>query len=302
MANSERAIGRRWAGLLSLLTGWFCLGLPVVGATQLSLTSEHPQQGETIEVTVVGGGTAGEAQPAVEFNGAQYRLFPAPSGDGSGSPVPGDAPPDSPTLKTLIAVPADLAIGTYTLTCGRLKRTVSVTSGHYPVQRLRLPKARAELQPGPGEQEAVDGAKKIQSPERLWDGQFRVPCQARVSAGYGIRRVVNGKLLKDYFHSGIDYAGGLGASVRAPADGRVMLASTGFRLHGNTISLDHGQGVVTFYIHLQKILVKHGQLVKAGDLIGKVGQSGRANGPHLHFSLYVNQVAANPVYWYRRAF
>jgi len=276
-----------------------CLAAVLAPPSQAALTvsTARPKQGQTIAVTVVDQGTAGEAPADVEFNGARYKLFP------SGQSAPEDAAPvPSRTLQTLIALPADLSPGNYALIWGQEKKSIAVLSGQYPVQRLRLPRARAELEAGPGEREAVDGAKKTLSETRLWEGPFRVPCQARVSAGYGIRRVVNGKLLKDYFHSGMDYAGGLGAPVRAPAAGRVVLASTGFRLHGNTICLDHGQGVVTFYIHLQKILVKKGDLVKAGDLIGKVGQSGRANGPHLHFSVYVNQVAANPLYWYRQSF
>ncbi|HEY9869350.1 MAG TPA: M23 family metallopeptidase, partial [Candidatus Obscuribacterales bacterium] len=145
-------------------------------------------------------------------------------------------------------------------------------------------------------------AKATLSAERLWTGKFSAPVAARISARFGLRRMVNGKLLADYFHSGLDYAAPTGTPVKAPARGKVILAARGFRLHGNTVALDHGQGVVTFYLHLAKVLVKPGQVVKAGQVVGRVGQSGRASGPHLHFSLYVQEVAANPFYWYSRTF
>jgi murein DD-endopeptidase MepM/ murein hydrolase activator NlpD len=73
-------------------------------------------------------------------------------------------------------------------------------------------------------------------------------------------------------------------------------------LHGNCVAVDHGQGVVSFYIHLRTIDVKRGETVAAGDKLGTVGQTGRANGPHLHFSIYVNKVATNPSDWFQRAF
>jgi murein DD-endopeptidase MepM/ murein hydrolase activator NlpD len=82
----------------------------------------------------------------------------------------------------------------------------------------------------------------------------------------------------------------------------VVLTGRGFKLHGNCVAVDHGQGVVSFYIHLKSISVQKGPHVKAGETLGKVGQTGRANGPHLHFSIYVNQVATNPTDWFDHAF
>jgi lysostaphin len=123
-----------------------------------------------------------------------------------------------------------------------------------------------------------------------------------MSAGFGLRRMVNGKLLKDYYHSGVDFAGGQGSPVNSVADGVVIMAKNGWRLHGNSICIDHGQGVVSIYIHLSKVLVKEGDTVKSGQLIGRIGQTGRANGPHLHFSLYVNKHSTNPLQWFKTAF
>ena len=114
--------------------------------------------------------------------------------------------------------------------------------------------------------------------------------------------VPNGKLLDDYFHAGMDFAAARGTPVKACADGKVLVAHTGWKLHGNTIVLDHGQGVVSIYIHMNSLNVKEGDEVKEGDKIGAVGSTGRASGPHLHFGLYVNNTAADPKYWFENVY
>lgn len=262
------------------------------------MSAASVRQGQTLTVSVSGS----DAPAEVEFNGRKFRLFPESAGPEDMQCAAEGASAQAARMRTLIAVPADLRPGTYELTCGAMRTRVNVVSGQFPVQRLRLPPGRAELKPSPGEAESVQAAKETLSAERLWKDRFQAPVKSRISAGFGLRRIVNGKLLTDYFHSGLDYAAGIGTPVRAPAPGRVVLARPGFRLHGNTVAIDHGQGVVTFYIHLQKIGVKEGETVKAGQVVGAVGQSGRANGPHLHFSLYVNQTAANPLDWFARTF
>ncbi len=312
-----------WMGL-ALIAGLVLAAFVIpAGAAELVVSNERPKQGQTVEVTVGGEPPLPENAPAIEFNKQRYKLFAVPSGRRADSSQPaiyvaiaaaesdvGNDPGSMAevggaavsVLTTLIAIPADLAPGQYALRYGDLTKKILVQSAGFPVQRLRLSKQTAALKPSPGEAEAVAGAKTALSADRQWSGRFTAPVKARVTAGFGLRRVVNGKLLSDYFHSGIDYAAPLGEPVRATAPGKVILAATGFRLHGNTICLDHGQGVVSFYIHLQKVLVKPGQVVEAGRVIGKVGQSGRASGPHLHFSVYVQQVAANPWYWFSQSF
>jgi murein DD-endopeptidase MepM/ murein hydrolase activator NlpD len=170
------------------------------------------------------------------------------------------------------------------------------------LQHLRLPPAKDNFDMSPGEKEAVEGAKQTLSPLRLWHGPFEKPSKARISTGFGLKRVVNGHMLKDYYHSGLDFAAGAGTPITAAADGTVVLTGHNFKLHGNCVGLDHGQGVITFYIHMRTIGVKKGDHVKAGDKLGTVGSTGRANGPHLHFSVYVNQVASNPNDWFLHSF
>lgn len=256
---------------------------PAATEASITLSNQKPRQGETIEVRVSGN----EAPPPAEFDKNSYKFFATAGGD---------------SWVTLVTIPVVMKPGVKSLKVGSSKVSLTVVDSKFPVQHLTLPKSKNNFDTAKGEEEAVDNAKATLSDERLWHGNFTVPSTARVSAGFGLRRVVNGVLLDDYFHSGLDYAGFLGTPVKAVAPGRVVLAvSKGFKLHGNTIAIDHGQGVVSFYIHLQKVLVKQGDMVKQGQLIGAVGQTGRANGPHLHFSIYVNKVASNPWQWYRKA-
>ena len=120
-----------------------------------------------------------------------------------------------------------------------------------------------------------------------------------------MRRYYNGQLAKDYYHRGVDYAGAIGSPVVAPASGRVALVgrvSQGFQVHGNTIGIDHGQGVTSTFLHLSRINVQEGDVVQAGQVIGAVGATGAVTGPHLHWGLYVQGQAVDPVPWRNNKF
>lgn len=264
--------------------------LNATNASEISISRENPKQGQTIEVKIKG---TFDTPPVVSFNKSTYQTFKSDSPASDTSVA---------TYQTLIGVPADLKPGDYKLKIDSDERVIKVADGKFPVQRLSLSKKVASLEPAPGEMEAIQKCKETLSSQRLWNDTFTLPSAARVSTQFGLKRIVNGKLQPDYFHSGIDYAGGLGSPVKAAAPGSVILARSGYKLHGNVICIDHGQGVVSFYLHLSRMLVKEGDTVKAGEVIGKIGQTGRANGPHLHFSLYVNQVATNPVDWYKQVY
>ncbi|MBA3924314.1 MAG: M23 family metallopeptidase, partial [Nostocaceae cyanobacterium] len=122
---------------------------------------------------------------------------------------------------------------------------------------------------------------------------------------YGVRRYYNGKFANDYYHRGVDYAGGTGSPIIAPAAGRVVLVgrvSQGFRIHGNCVGIDHGQGVTSIYLHMSRINVREGDLVKPGTVLGAVGSTGAATGPHLHWGLYVNGLSVDPVPWRTNGF
>jgi len=278
-------------------------GMPLVDATEdtyaLKITNSSPKQGEVVEVLVSitprAASDADSQVPVLEVLGSKYKFFPRRIGNDD-------------FYSALFAVPVVQKPGHYTLSIkngagASIKTKIEVKDAGFQVQRLSLPSSKNNFITAPGEEEAVDKAKKTVSPVRHWSGNFVRPSKARTSAPFGIRRIVNGKLLPDYFHSGLDFAGFQGSPIYATAPGTVILAQGGgvFKLHGNMVAIDHGQGVVSFYIHMQKVLVKAGQEVKSGEQIGMVGQTGRANGPHLHFSIYCNQVASSPLQWFSKA-
>lgn len=286
------------APLLCLCYAVFAL--PSQAEQSLTLEPSTVKQGQTVSVMVriTDDGNAAPAAPGVEFNKRSYKTFPRPSV----STESGSDQLAGTGFRALIGVPALIKPGAYRVSSGSVSRTLTVVPANFGIQRIRLPKNKDNFDGSPGEKEAVDNAKTTVSENQLWQGKFRYPCRARTSAAFGLRRAVNGKLLDDYFHSGVDFAGATGTPVVAPQRGKVILARNGWKLHGNTVSLDHGQGVVSFYIHLSKILVKEGQLVEPGEKIGLVGATGRASGPHLHFSVYVNNEATNPGDWFSKVF
>lgn len=183
---------------------------------------------------------------------------------------------------------------------GKEVRNLAVWVGDrkFPTQRIWLSPGKSKATEF--ELQRVDAFKKLISPQKLWNGPFLQPNKGRLSTGYGVRRYYNGQFAQDYYHRGVDYAGGTGSAVVAPAAGRVALVgqeSQGFRIHGNVVGLDHGQGVTSIFLHLSRIHVKEGEVVKPGQLIGAVGATGASTGPHLHWGLYVNGQSVDPTPW-----
>jgi murein DD-endopeptidase MepM/ murein hydrolase activator NlpD len=167
-----------------------------------------------------------------------------------------------------------------------------------PVARARFPTERLSVDPRftrPPDsalrariaREAAAGrrvtAQALATP-RLWWSDFAPPRTARVTSGFGIGRVFNGQIRSR--HLGTDYDGVVGAPVHAANRGVVALVGD-FYYAGRIVSLNHGAGLITSYLHLSEILVSEGDTVTAGQLIGRVGASGRVTGPHLHWAVRV---------------
>ncbi|MBW1999268.1 MAG: M23 family metallopeptidase [Deltaproteobacteria bacterium] len=141
--------------------------------------------------------------------------------------------------------------------------------------------------------------KEKADPKRMWAGRFLRLRNAATMARFGDRRLYyyKGKKVDEQIHLGIDLASLANSPVPAANHGRVIFAGT-LGIYGNTVVLDHGQGLMSLYGHLSKIDVDPGQAVKKGDFIGRTGQTGLAGGDHLHFAMIVNGVFVNPIEWW----
>lgn len=128
--------------------------------------------------------------------------------------------------------------------------------------------------------------------DRLWDGVFLIPVENTISTFFGTKRIMNKTWTS--IHRGIDIKGLEGDEVRASNNGRVVLAQELF-FGGNTIILDHGQGIHTVYMHLSQLHVDCGDSVSKGDVIGLLGSTGRSTGPHLHFGVKISDISVNPL-------
>jgi hypothetical protein len=127
---------------------------------------------------------------------------------------------------------------------------------------------------------------------RIWQEPMLLPRNSRITSTFGTGREFNGKVMSR--HLGTDLAGAVGEPVRAPTDGRVALVAD-FYLAGKVVYLDHGEGLVSAYFHLSRADVMEGQTVRAGEVIGEVGQSGRVTGPHLHWVMRYGNVSVDPM-------
>jgi murein DD-endopeptidase MepM/ murein hydrolase activator NlpD len=127
--------------------------------------------------------------------------------------------------------------------------------------------------------------------KRLWKGKFILPLENSFSTLFGTKRIMNEK--KTSVHRGLDIRGKKGEEVRASNRGKVVLTEELF-FGGNTIILDHGMGIYSIYMHLSGFHARPDDIVEKGDVIGYVGSSGRASGPHLHFGIKVSSISTNP--------
>lgn len=142
------------------------------------------------------------------------------------------------------------------------------------------------------EKPLIVAALKTWTENPLVQTNFIVPVEGRFSSIFGLRRIYNNQK-RIRRHTGLDIAAPVGTIIRAPARGRVIRTGNYF-FTGNTVFIDHGQGLVTMYCHLSHIDVKAGQALLQGELIGKVGMTGRVSGPHLHWVVSLNNTKVDP--------
>jgi murein DD-endopeptidase MepM/ murein hydrolase activator NlpD len=193
-----------------------------------------------------------------------------------------------------IAFAAQLPVGEQVSCSAR----VLVKEGKFAVENLKVAPEFVEPKPEDVERANKEGQRLRElfataTPERMWRGSFRLPLPGATNArNFGRRRVLNGQPHSP--HTGVDFPAPAGTVIHASQRGRVVLAENLY-FSGNTVLLDHGLGVYTFYGHMSSISVKAGDVVNAGAILGHVGATGRVTGPHLHWGLTVNQARVNPL-------
>jgi len=149
--------------------------------------------------------------------------------------------------------------------------------------RANVPSAEFMARRRP-ELERIGAARGVDTGSEGWRQAFVWPAKGRISGRFGSQRVYRGE--PGSYHSGIDIAGGAGTAYVAPADGVVVLAAQApFTLEGNLLIIDHGMGLNSAFLHSSELLVHEGDRVKQGQVLGRIGMTGRATGPHLHWSL-----------------
>ena len=249
------------------------------GAEEFSFRPETVYQGDALQLH----GESGAAK--ARLNRITISLFKEANGSAFGlMPIGVEAEPGEYKLEFLDTAGSVI----HTL-------TVDVKDAHFPKQDIVISQALSQLRATTEEARTVRAFLAIASPTRYWTTLFQPPVPGCVNSPFGASRLHNGKPTGDY-HGGVDQRGAKGSPIHAATGGTVRIVRM-FRLRGGTVAIDHGQGLETIYMHMSRFAVRQGQRVRAGAIIGYVGSTGRATGPHLHWSLYANGRPVNPNRW-----
>ncbi|NTS77642.1 M23 family metallopeptidase [Catenovulum sp. SM1970] len=183
----------------------------------------------------------------------------------------------------------------------KVTKTFDLGSREYDVQRIEgvekkyVSPPKETLARIKNDNKQIGAARNVVSTLNGYKQDFIWPAQGRISGVFGSQRVFNGTPKRPHF--GLDVANKTGTPVISPADGVVTLAHPDMYYSGGTLIIDHGAGLTSTYIHLSKIDVAKGDVVKQGDLIGKIGATGRVTGPHLDWRINWYSERLDPAFW-----
>lgn len=291
--------------------------------------SRRASAGWLVFATAIAGRLAAQAPPAADrltletrptpaMRGSVLWLYARPSGpadtsltlDGSaaGEPLHFEHLPDG-RFRSLLGIPLEggdtlpitLQLSTGAVTDSAVMR---IPVGHPAVANERLTVAPRFAEPDSVSRARIDAevaqsraiSRRAHDTPRLWSGAFVRPRPGRITSVYGNGREFNGAVTSQ--HLGTDFAGRLGAPVRAAGRAVVALVAN-FYLAGHAVYLDHGGGLMTGYFHLSRVDVAAGDTVAAGQIIGGVGRTGRATGPHLHWIARYGGITVDPTSLFR---
>ncbi|GAB4229587.1 MAG: M23 family metallopeptidase [Acidobacteriota bacterium] len=179
----------------------------------------------------------------------------------------------------------------------RLEAVLRIHPKEFPVRRIQVEDRYATppaevMERIRREQELTRRIFQTVNPEKLWEGPFLRPVPGEVISTFGKRSIVNGQPRSP--HSGTDFRAAAGTPIRAPNAGRVVLGQELY-FSGNTVILDHGGGLYSYFAHLSEIMVQVGDNLKPGEILGRVGATGRVTGPHLHWSVRLAGARVDPL-------
>jgi murein DD-endopeptidase MepM/ murein hydrolase activator NlpD len=275
-ANARRLPCARVALLAAML---YAIIASPAGAQKCTVKPAVISLGQTVRLSC--------AVPAVtaKLNDRTVRLFPQSSGGSQGlMPIAVADTPGAYDIKFLAEDGAALASA---------KLTIRPTK--FPTQNVVLAPQIEALHSTPEDIATLTEFRNTVSDVKYWEDPLTAPVPGCVLSPFGVKRLHNGKPTGE-FHAGIDQRSPAGRPVHAVAAGTVKIAQP-FAVLGGTVAIDHGQGLETMYLHMSKLLVEPDAHVKKGEVIGYVGATGRANGPHLHWVVDVNGVPVNPQQW-----
>jgi murein DD-endopeptidase MepM/ murein hydrolase activator NlpD len=275
----------RPSAVTGLIAGLAC----ATGASGADLPRESRVPGG---VAIIELGAGAESPGEVYFNEHRVPVLPGPSGWVALIGIPLDTPPGPQSGRFLPAGQPEPQPLDFT-----------VKGKQYAEQRLQV-KNKRHVNPEKDDLERIDRERKridvalgTYTTGRVPELAMQPPVAGARSSSFGLRRFFNGEARNP--HSGMDIAAAVGTPILAPSPGRVLDAGD-FFFNGNTVFLDHGEGVVTLYCHLSRIDVTPGQAVAAGDVLGQVGATGRVTGAHLHWGIAVNRAMVDPALFLAR--
>jgi murein DD-endopeptidase MepM/ murein hydrolase activator NlpD len=236
-------------------------------------------------IAIVAVGSAADPAPRVEFQGQRVLVVR-----------------EFDTWHAIVGLPLTIAPGSHKITVSGPDGTarassIEVADKAYEIQRLTISNKR-QVDPEPEDLKRIDRETEIQKRAfMIWSNDapdslvLAMPAQGPFSSAFGLRRFFNGQPRQP--HAGLDIAAEEGSPVTAPAAGTVIETGDYF-FNGNTVLLDHGQGMVSMFNHLSRIDVTKGMKVARGQILGLVGKTGRVTGAHLHWTLSLNNARVNP--------
>jgi murein DD-endopeptidase MepM/ murein hydrolase activator NlpD len=294
-------------GVCRILFFVFCLLLSAfplnAAAPKILLSSSSVLPGETLRVVV--DGLEPNQKTRVSFANGFYPLFTiGPDAQRGLIGIRLGAPPGTYPLKFQQYVKRIGKWQTFS------EQEVEVATKTYAIETVSFNTEKTSLMVNEHNESArIHKLLSELSPEQLWEGAFDPPVQGPVIGEFGLKRVrtahyaaadvkngVTAKEIDAGFHKGIDLRAAKGTPILASSSGVVLMAAT-LKAHGRTVLLNHGQGVMTIYLHMNSIAVTPGQKVVKSQMLGRVGSSGLSTAPHVHWGLYVHAVAVDPKPW-----